>query len=193
MALEQLEAVGAFTRVPYDTSADWELAPNSGCDWHVLDLFGEYPREVLLHRGTLEVAGDLDLDTPEGFGYYVIEGSLIVRGILKIEIDEAYNVIIVTEDLRARALVVAWETQLYVLRDTTVTGPLIAELSDGGACYLNGKTVAAGLVDVGQVPPWLGPRPEVPRLEPGPRYTAEGSEDPVARMLEDLRAGRPLV
>jgi hypothetical protein len=87
------------------------MGPCSGCDWHVLDLFGEAPETVLLHEGMLEVARDLSLDTPDGHGYYVIEGSLIVHGILKVEIDETYNVIVVTENLHAQALVVAWETR----------------------------------------------------------------------------------
>jgi len=192
MALKQLEAVGAFSKVPYGSSADWEMGPCSGCDWHVLDLFGVAPETVLLHSGTLEVAGDLSLDTPDGYGYYVIEGSLMVGGILKVEIDEMYNVIVVTGDLQAQALVVAWETQLYVLGNTTVTGPLLSELSDGGACYLNGKTVAKGLLDVGETPPWLGGKPDVLRMEIEPRYSSENCEDPMARMLEDLRAGRTL-
>lgn len=193
MSLKQLEAVGAFSRVPYDDSADWEMGPCSGCDWHVRDLFGEAPETVLLHAGTLEVAGDLSLDTPDGYGYYVIEGSLVVRGILKVEIDEEYNVLVVTENLHAEALIVAWETQLYVLGDTTVTGPLLSELSDGGACYLNGKTVAEGLFDAGAIPPWLGRKPDVPRLEIGSRYSPANCRDPIAKMLEDLRAGKSLI
>ena len=148
---------------------------------------------ISIIAGTLEVAGDLCLDRADGYGYYVIEGSLIVRGILQVAIDEHYNVIVVTEDLHARALAVAWETQLYVLGNTTVTGPLLSELSDGGACYLNGKTVAQGLFDVGTTPPWLGPKPEVPRLEIGSRYASESCDNPMARMLEDLRAGKSLV
>jgi hypothetical protein len=192
MSLKQLEAAGAFSRVPYDVSADWEMGPCSGCDWHVRDLFGEEPETVLLHAGTLEVAGDLVVDGADGYGYYVIEGSLIVGGMLQVAIDADYNVIVVTGDLRARALAVARETQLYVLGNTTVTGPLLSDLSGGGACYLNGKTVAQGLLDLGSTPPWLGPRPDVPRLEIGARYASGSCEDPMARMLEDLRAGKSL-
>jgi hypothetical protein len=192
MALKQLEEVGAFSTVPYDSDPEWELSPNSGCDWDVWDLFDEEPRIARLHKGTIEVEGHLALDTTDGYGYYVIEGDLIVHGVLKVEIDGEYNVVVVMGGLQAEALVVAWEAQFYVLGDTTITGPMISELSDCGACYLNGKTVVRGLHDAGEVNLWLGPNPDAPKLEIGSRYSKEHCEDPIAEMLKDLRAGKPL-
>lgn len=191
MALAQLEKVIPFSDVPFDEDADWNILFCSGCDWHVDDIFGEVPETVRFHAGSIQLPTELVIDHPAECGYYVVDGSLTVDGLLRIQIDDELNAIIVMGDLRATGLAVSWETQLYVMGRTTFNGPLLANLSEDGACYLNGGATAEAVFDVGDVPPFLAQDTRnVPRPDVAARYKVDEGDDPIVQMLDDLRAGK---
>jgi len=191
MPLQNLETIAFFIDEPYDSSASYSVRACTNDDWDVEDLFGDIPEIVRMYRGDISHQGNLDLVNPDEYGFYVIDGSLDIEGVLFMQISDMYNPLVIVGDLRAQSVVLTRHTHLYVLGKTEITGALVTDLADGGGCYLRGGSAFDCFLDLNGQAAVQDERGAA--LSPTPlasRYDIDKCDDPFAQLLEDLRAGR---
>jgi hypothetical protein len=151
MIRERIRNQGTFVEKPWNT-----LPPQLSIDklsnrcFEIQDLFGEQPDTYLLHAGDLSVPSDWRVGDEDAYRYFVIDGDLVVDGVLAMAIADLFNVVIVTGNLKAKALFVAEECQLYVLGNAELHGALVSELGDSGYLAVNGKLKARAVIDIGR-------------------------------------------
>ena len=150
MITETIRNQGKFVERPWNKlPSKLSIDKLSDDCFEIEDLFGEEPETYLLHAGSLSVPSDWTVGDEGAYRYFVIDGDLVVDGVLAMAIADLFNVVVVKGDLKAKALFVAQECQLYVLGDALLQGPLVSELSDSGYLAVNGKLQAQAVIDIG--------------------------------------------
>ena len=194
MSFPELEKLAPFESRPYEPDQLHDVKILSNDDWHADDLFGEEPESIRFHAGSITHTGDLVLSDIDEYGYYIVDGNLDIGGVFRINYSELYNVLVVTGNLTAKALVLAGDCQLYVVGTTVVEGSFLTTLSDGAGCYFRGATTAEALLRIGD------------RCEPvfaelavrvsSPSFRADYAESPSEHfeaMCSDLCAGKSIL
>lgn len=149
MTFDDLRAQLAFEERLYaDLSEDLTLRELSEGAWYIEDLFGEEPETYMRAEGD-RLPGNVFLNRPDDYGLWIVDGDLIVEKALCLSVWDMTNVVIVTGDLEAEGLVLDAEVHFYVLGATTLSGPLIANLSDAGYASFRGPARAMGWFEPG--------------------------------------------
>ena len=153
MSFPELEKLVPFENKAFEPDQPYDVKVLSDDDWYADDLFGEEPESVRFHQGNIVSANDLVLSDADEYGYYVVDGDLHVEGVLRLTYSDLYNVVVIMGNLSAKALIVGGECQLYVIGTTTLSGPILTTLSDGGACCFKGRTVAEAVLNMDRIEP----------------------------------------
>jgi hypothetical protein len=138
--------------------------------------FGEKPKAVFQHEGSVEFDGDLLLDTDNGktpAAIYVIDGDLHVSGTLEV-LREYWGMLHVTGSVRARNVLLNWNGRLSVAKDLVVEN-LIAS-RDGCEIYVQGTARAKAMVYHGLIPHFLH-KPEMRIIVADPGFLERQTAD----------------
>jgi hypothetical protein len=192
----------------------FKVAPafvEAGWDEYGEDLYGHLPA-VSVHAGDLAIDGDLDLRDCDGYGVYIVDGSLRVGGSM-VFCSSTYATIVVMGGLSAGHLLHGWDTHLVVHAATTVAGVIVIDNSDAGFTRLLGPVRARALwcphdnnnirlagpaqipLLLGHVPDAVGPgAPIADRLSDRAWIAAQAPYGPDLEALGELAlAGDPIV
>lgn len=193
MSFPELEKLAPFESQAYEPDQFYDVKTLSDDDWDADDLFGEEPESIRFHQGNIASAGDLVLTDVDEYGYYVVDGNLDIDGVLRLCYSDLYNVVIVTGDLSAKALVVGGSCHLYVVGTTTIEGPILSSLSDGGGCYFRGPTQAEAVLKLDR---GLLSFSELDVRNPSPQFRSDYAESPSEHFIEmcsDLSEGKSIL
>jgi hypothetical protein len=165
-----------WTPVPLADSEDFDLLDATRASVAYEDCFGEEPEHVMVHRGSVRVAGPVVLDgwkaakTAQQTAYIIV-GDLEIDDTLVFDQADIMTTLWVTGDLTVRRLACASTAMLIVGGSLRVADVLVTDLEDAGHLIVHGATVA---------PTWID-------LTHG-RGCIELAEPPQARLLSDYYA-----
>jgi hypothetical protein len=147
--------LAAWRRVPLDEAEDHDFlaATNDSVDYE--DCFGEDPSHVMLHEGSLRIAGLVELDGWKAARdaqqtVYIVDGDLIVDGALVFDQSDIMTTLWVTGALRATRVACASTAMLIVGGALEVADLLITDLEDAGHLIVHGPLVAPTWIDLAQ-------------------------------------------
>lgn len=189
-----------WTRTPLaDAAFDLCAATHDSVAWE--DAFGEVPEFLMVHRGSVEIAGPVELDgwrAEDGARQtaYIIDGDLDLAGLLVFSQSDICTTLWVTGNVTVGRLVLAGSAMLIVGGSLTVTETLLTGLGDAGHLIVDGLLTAPVWIDLGRGrgsielgEPGGSPvessaiRPEL-QDEDGPNWT---------RLLDAIHGGSPVV
>tara|TARA_B110001454_G_scaffold219204_1_gene252218 strand:+ start:35538 stop:36146 length:609 start_codon:yes stop_codon:yes gene_type:complete len=111
----------------YDVAFYFEQAD---LDPQGVDLFGELPK-IYLHKGDLKLDKSFSMYA-QGFGVFILDGSLEVDGTFGFYTADAYTVLIITGEIRVKNMAIGWDSQLGVGRSLIADQILWVSLSHAG-------------------------------------------------------------
>lgn len=141
----------SFVAISLDDANERFELEDAHPDWSLEDLLGEAPAHVFVHDGKVEIDGDLAIAVSgDHAGVYVIEGDLVVGGMLELALADGDLVLRVTGSVRAANLAVIGQAHLWIGKDLKVAGYLVDGMSDGGGLRVEGATTAKAILEVGR-------------------------------------------
>lgn len=147
--------LAAWRRVPLDEAEDHDFLAATNDSVGYEDCFGGDPSHVMLHEGSLRIAGLVELNGWKAARdaqqtVYIVDGDLIVDGALVFDQSDIMTTLWVTGALRATRVACASTAMLIVGGVLEVADLLITDLEDAGHLIVHGPLVAPTWIDLAQ-------------------------------------------
>ncbi|MBW1298475.1 hypothetical protein [Aquimarina litoralis] len=144
MKIQNIQDLVEFKEIPYsEIQEKHKIKKASNNLFYADDLFGDEPETVFYYKGDIHIKESLILsDLPYEYGCFVIEGNIIINGVLAIEVSDMYNTLTIDGNLQCKNLLLSGEAFLSVLKDTEVENLFYNNISDGGGAIFHNKIVA---------------------------------------------------